>query len=92
MNEHELRREFETRRPALEAMGCWVTETILSELEKQLGSKAGVSKFLQIPPKPRVKETDSFLEKALVRKPKRILCWKSRTKLAFDLWSCFWTT
>ena len=27
-------------------------------------------KFLQIPPKPRVKETDSFLEKALVRKRK----------------------
>ena len=51
-------------------MGRWVTQTITKALEDQLGSKAAVTKFLQIPPKPRVKETDSFLEKALVRKRK----------------------
>ena len=70
MNEAELKSVFESRRPALEALGQWVTQTILEALESQLGSKAAVAKFLQIPPKPRVKETDSFLEKALVRKRK----------------------
>jgi len=70
MKESELRDAFEIRRPGLGAMGDFVTTTIIAELEKQLGSKSTVEKFLQIPPKPRVKETDSFLEKALVRKPK----------------------
>jgi putative GTP pyrophosphokinase len=51
-------------------LGRWVTQTIVGVLERQLGSKDAVTKFLQIPPKPRVKETDSFLEKALVRKRK----------------------
>ncbi len=70
MNEAELQIAFEERRPALNALGCWVTYTIIEALEGQLGSKSAVAKFLQIPPKPRVKETDSFLEKALVRKRK----------------------
>jgi putative GTP pyrophosphokinase len=70
MTEAEIKSAFESRRPALDALGQWVTQTILDALESQLGSKAAVTKFLQIPPKPRVKETDSFLEKALVRKRK----------------------
>lgn len=70
MTEAELKSAFESRRPALDALGRWVTQTITDSLESQLGSKAAVAKFLQIPPKPRVKETDSFLEKALVRKRK----------------------
>lgn len=70
MNEAELQSAFEARRPALAALGAWVTETISVALEQQLGSKGAVSKFFQIPPNPRVKETDSFLEKALVRKRK----------------------
>jgi putative GTP pyrophosphokinase len=70
MNEAELQRAFEERRPALNALGRWVTHTIIEALEDQLGAKSAVTKFLQIPPKPRVKETDSFLEKALVRKRK----------------------
>lgn len=70
MNEADLRVSFESRKSALAALGGWVTEVVVTELEKQLGSKVAVEKFLQIPPKPRVKETDSFLEKALVRKPK----------------------
>lgn len=70
MNEADLSVSFESRKSALAALGGWVTEVIVTELEKQLGSKNSVEKFLQIPPKPRVKETDSFLEKALVRKPK----------------------
>lgn len=70
MNEAELQSAFEARRPALDALGRWVTYAIIEALEGQLGSKSAVTKFLQIPPKPRVKETDSFLEKALVRKRK----------------------
>lgn len=70
MNEDELRLAYEARKPVLQKLGEWVTQTILTELQSQLGTKQSVDKFLQIPPKPRVKETDSFLEKALVRKPK----------------------
>lgn len=70
MNETQLQKAYEERLPALNALGLWVTHTIVEALEEQLGSKVAVSKFLQIPPKPRVKETDSFLEKALVRKRK----------------------
>jgi ppGpp synthetase/RelA/SpoT-type nucleotidyltranferase len=70
MNELELQEAYEARRPYLEKFGIWVTQTILRELEAQLHSRSAVEKFLQIPPKPRVKETDSFLEKALVRKCK----------------------
>ena len=68
MTEGELKIAFESRRPVLDALGRWVTQTIIAALEEKLGSKNAVYKFLQIPPKPRVKETDSFLEKALVRK------------------------
>ena len=70
MNEPELRAAFEARRPILASLGNWVTETIQAELARQLGSDGALQKFLQLPPKPRVKETDSFLEKALVRKQK----------------------
>ena len=70
MNEAELQSAFEARRPTLDALGRWVMDVIIEALEGQLGSNIAVSKFLQIPPKPRVKETDSFLEKALVRKRK----------------------
>jgi putative GTP pyrophosphokinase len=70
MNESELKSTFEARRPALDALGRWVIHVITEALGQQLGSKAAVAKFLQIPPRPRVKETDSFLEKALVRKKK----------------------
>lgn len=70
MNEAELRRQYEARLPELKAHGEWVRSVILQELENRLGSAAAVEKFIQIPPKPRVKETDSFLEKALIRKKK----------------------
>lgn len=70
MNEEELQKAFEARKPSLEALGAWVTKTVVEELEKQLDGKVITEKFLQIPPKPRVKTTDSFLEKALVRKRK----------------------
>lgn len=70
MTEDELKNAYEERKPFLQKLGEWITNTILSELKTQLGTNNHVEKFLQIPPKPRVKETDSFLEKALVRKCK----------------------
>lgn len=70
MSEEELTLAFEGRKPALTALGAWVKHCVLEALEKQLGSKTAVDKFLQMSPSPRVKELDSFLEKALVRKPK----------------------
>ena len=69
-DESTLRSKYEKSKPALEVLGNWVVEIILCELKSQLGSSVLVEKFLQIPPKPRVKETDSFLEKILIRKPK----------------------
>ncbi|MDR2982919.1 MAG: RelA/SpoT domain-containing protein [Puniceicoccales bacterium] len=70
MTEAELKPLYEQRLPALQAFGCWVTAFIASELQKKLGSNEEVEKFLKIPPKPRIKTVDSFLEKALLRKPK----------------------
>lgn len=69
MSINELTIAYEARKPMLLAYGTWVANMILDELEKKLGSKESVNKFLQIPVTPRVKETDSFLEKATVRKP-----------------------
>ncbi|MCB9199310.1 MAG: RelA/SpoT domain-containing protein [Flavobacteriales bacterium] len=70
MTEAELKAAFEERKPALTALGQWVKAYVTETLEKELGSVSAAEKFFQLPPKPRVKETDSFLEKALVRKPK----------------------
>ena len=68
--ESELERAFEERRPVLAALGEWVAERITASLREALGSDEAVSKFLQLPAKSRVKDMDSFLEKALIRKPK----------------------
>lgn len=70
MTEGELRIEYEKRKPSLQALGDWVTSIIVAELAKELKSSEAAEKFLQIPPRPRVKGTDSFLEKAILRKPK----------------------
>jgi putative GTP pyrophosphokinase len=71
VTEEEAKVAFEARRGALAALGEWVAHTIREELRKKLGSADAVEKFLQILPKPRVKTTDSFLEKAFLRKPKK---------------------
>ena len=70
MTESELERAFAERRSVLAALGEWVAEKITASLREALGSDEAVSKFLQLPVKARVKDTDSFLEKALIRKPK----------------------
>lgn len=68
MTETEITKAFEERKPILNAMGAWVTATIIKGLEKELGCADAIEYFLKIPPKPRVKKTDSFVEKALFRK------------------------
>lgn len=67
-DETVLRAEFEKKRSMLMALGEWVRESIYGELIKKMGQKSSVGKFLQISPTIRVKETDSFIEKALIRK------------------------
>jgi ppGpp synthetase/RelA/SpoT-type nucleotidyltranferase len=62
-----LRTDFETKRPMLKALGEWVKENICNAISEQKGSHV-VDKFLQIPPSIRVKNIDSFIEKALIRK------------------------
>ena len=70
LNEAELKGIYEARIPILKAIGNWVSGIINTELEKKLGSIDAVDIFLKIPPLPRVKTIDSFLEKALHRKQK----------------------
>lgn len=70
MKEKELTDAFESRKPVLEALGGWVVYFVKSKLLEEFGDPKKVDPFFQIPPKARVKETDSFLEKALIRKRK----------------------
>lgn len=70
MTEQELKESFELRRESLAAFGDFVVTHIREALSLALPAKSPIGKFLQIPPVPRVKETDSFLEKALHRKKK----------------------
>ena len=70
MDERELKENFQKRIPVLEALGNWVRDVINTELSKKLGAGIALQNFLKVPPISRVKSIDSFLEKALVRKPK----------------------
>jgi ppGpp synthetase/RelA/SpoT-type nucleotidyltranferase len=71
INEAEIRDSYDKRKESLQALGEWVIEIITLRLRDQLGSVSDVERFFQIPPKVRVKHTDSFLEKALIRKKKK---------------------
>lgn len=70
MTENELTAAFEARKPALKALGGWIVDVVKEDLVKEFGDPKKADLFFQIPPKARVKETDSFLEKALIRKRK----------------------
>jgi putative GTP pyrophosphokinase len=70
MTENELAAAFESRKPALKALGSWIVDVVKADLTRELGDPKKADLFFQIPPKARVKETDSFLEKALIRKRK----------------------
>lgn len=66
MNESEFIARWESECSDYEAWGRFVTETITRELEAQLAPQL-VGYFLKIPPKPRVKELRSLLDKAFYR-------------------------
>jgi ppGpp synthetase/RelA/SpoT-type nucleotidyltranferase len=70
VNEFDLKAKFEERKAYLQKYGEWVIDFVKGELIKKLDKRTSINIFLKIQPMPRVKETDSFLEKALVRKPK----------------------
>lgn len=66
MNESELKQAFETEKPILRAWGEMVRNALCLALQKQIGSRP-LMEFLKISPEPRVKDTESFLIKALRR-------------------------
>ena len=68
MTEQELIAAYETMKPALSAWGSAVKNTVLSRLEAVLGGEKKLKEFIKIAPDPRVKDTDSFLAKALRRR------------------------
>jgi ppGpp synthetase/RelA/SpoT-type nucleotidyltranferase len=70
MQEIELRKKFEKKRLKLKIFGKWVKENICKELIKEFKTENAVKKFLQISPSVRIKETDSFIEKALYKNKK----------------------
>lgn len=67
MTEQELATAYEEQKPTLLAWGSAVMQAVLDQLAATLGGERRVRDFLKIPPEPRVKETDSFLAKALRR-------------------------
>lgn len=66
MTEIELRRAFEAEKPFLQAWGKAVQENLLTAIQERIGTR-NLTEFLKIPCDPRVKDTESFLEKALRR-------------------------
>lgn len=66
MNEVEFRLKYETDKRIYEEWGSYVTNLILNEL-KQI---VEINTFLKIEPKPRVKNTESIIEKAFYRPEK----------------------
>jgi ppGpp synthetase/RelA/SpoT-type nucleotidyltranferase len=68
ITQEELKQQYENDKPIFEAWGNYVTDEIKSRLIAKLGSEQEVDYFLKIPPKPRVKETKSFLGKAFLKR------------------------
>lgn len=66
MNETELVAKFKAEIPILSALGAYVTEVVLKNLESAISPRL-LEDFLKIPPKPRVKSVGSLVDKALYR-------------------------
>lgn len=67
MTEQELKEAYEAQKLILSAWGNAVRDIVVTQLTTTLGGEQNIKEFLKIPPEPRVKETDSFLAKALRR-------------------------
>src|SRR4051812_4453137 len=67
MTEDELLEKWVAERPIYEAWGHYVVEQISQRLVEKLPA-VGIDMFIRIPPKVRLKEDFSFVEKAFYRK------------------------
>jgi ppGpp synthetase/RelA/SpoT-type nucleotidyltranferase len=67
MNELELIAKWEHERPQYAAWGAYVTTSVLNNLSVLLGDRM-LTDVIKIEPKPRLKDTSSFVDKAFHRK------------------------
>jgi putative GTP pyrophosphokinase len=67
VTEQELRQAYESQKPQLQAWGRFVRDRVLSGLAQAIGPNRKTSEFLKIVAEPRVKDTESFVAKALRR-------------------------
>lgn len=67
MSEMEFIRRWNDEKPQYEAWGSFVVAEMKVSLGGRLGSGSAVDYFLKIPPKPRVKDTASLVDKAYAR-------------------------
>lgn len=66
VSEAELKQAFESEKSILHAWGEIVRDALCGAIQAKIGSRL-LSEFLKVPPQPRVKDTESFLVKALRR-------------------------
>lgn len=64
MNEVQLREQFEILKPVYASWGNMVVQQILTKLSQK---NYDICSFIKVPSEPRIKETNSFIEKALYR-------------------------
>jgi ppGpp synthetase/RelA/SpoT-type nucleotidyltranferase len=67
VTEVEIKEAFEREKPALQRWGDTVCAEIVSAIQKAIAPRT-TEDFLKIPPRPRVKDSESFLSKALRRR------------------------
>jgi ppGpp synthetase/RelA/SpoT-type nucleotidyltranferase len=67
VTEADLKILYETQKPALNEWGLFVLNAIMAGLRSSIGEEK-LKTLLKISPEPRVKETNTFLSKALQRK------------------------
>jgi putative GTP pyrophosphokinase len=72
MGEKELIQRFEKEVPIYSAWGNLVTNTILNGIRTEIKDDRKFREFVKIPPQPRIKDTDSLVEKAFYRNKKYI--------------------
>lgn len=70
MNQEEFIAKYQSEIPIYQAWGHAVNQYITDSLTSKLGGAKQVDLFLKIPPKPRIKDTDSIISKAFFRDKK----------------------
>lgn len=67
MPEKALIERYERDKPALRAMGAYVRDRVVDNLERRLGSAKKVRQLLRLAVEPRLKDDQSLIEKAFFR-------------------------